>query len=438
MDSIQKKAAPMKTRTTLSLSLLFALAVACGHEDPSHAPAPPPSTPATTAASPAADKASPSVAHDDEAPALPREKFTDGERAFRTIKETLAAHYYTTGLSEDDLYRAAAEGMLERIDPKMHKWNKLLSPSELAEMDADMKGEIVGIGIMINFDSTSGYTDVLGTIPNSPGERAHLVAGDKIISVDGKLYKGKQLRDVIGDIRGKKGDVVTLTVLRDDKLLTVPVKREVVPIEPVSGMTLPGDVAYVRIGAFNGKTTASLKDLLATMTSAKAIVVDLRCSPGGLFEEAVAAAGFFFAAGTPIVQLERRGEPVETITSKGDRLVGDIPMVVLVDGDTSSGGEFVAAALAEQRGARLVGTHSYGKWSVQKLDKLPNGYAMKYTTSLFHAPSGKSYDGVGLTPDVEVAMDDKAVERAVTVKDPTKRLADDVQLRTAVQLLRKP
>jgi len=157
----------MKTRTMLSLPLLFALGVACGHEDPTQAPsAASTAAPSSVVALSGVDKApSPSA---DEVPVVPREKFTDGERAFRTVKENLLAHYYAAGLSEDDLYRAAAEGMLERADPKMHKWNKLLSPSELAELDADMKGEIIGIGININFDPASGYTDVLVVIPKSP------------------------------------------------------------------------------------------------------------------------------------------------------------------------------------------------------------------------------------------------------------------------------
>jgi carboxyl-terminal processing protease len=113
-----------------------------------------------------------------------------------------------------------------------------------------------------------------------------------------------------------------------------------------------------------------------------------------------------------------------------------MPLAVLVDAMTSSGGEFVAAALAEGRAAQLVGTRTYGKWSVQKLDKLPNGYAMKFTTSLFRSPSGKAWSGAGLPPDIEVPMDEKAQAAAEAISDPEKRAAEDVQLRTAVGLVR--
>jgi carboxyl-terminal processing protease len=166
------------------------------------------------------------------------------------------------------------------------------------------------------------------------------------------------------------------------------------------------------------------------------MVLDLRGNAGGLFDDAVTCASFFLKAGAPIVQLEKRGGATETVNSKSEQIVGDMPLAILVDGMTSSGAEFVAAALAEGRGAQLVGARSYGKWSVQKLDKLPNGYAMKFTTSLFRSPSGKTWNGVGLAPDIEVPMDDKAQAAAEAVADPEKRVAEDVQLRTALGLVR--
>jgi carboxyl-terminal processing protease len=419
-------------KTVFPLALLIVLASACGH-DAGTAPVPG-ATPSPSAA-PALALA-PSDAWKEEELVIPPEKFSDGERAFRTIKDTLLASYYTTGITEDDLYRAAADGMLRRIDPKMQKWNKLLSPGELAEMEADMKGEIVGVGVKIHFDAASGYSDVLGTLPGSPAERAQLQAGDKILSVDGKLYKGKGMREVVRDIRGKAGDKVTLSVLRGDKILTVPLVREVVPFDLASASMIAPNVGYVRIRGFAEKTSATLKQALPKIAGAHAMLIDLRGNSGGLFDDAVTCAGFFLKNGTPILKLEKRAGAMETVTTTGEPLVGEMPLAVLVDGNTSSGAEFVAAALAEGRGAQLVGTRTFGKWSVQKLDKLGNGYAMKFTTSLFHAPSGKTYNGVGLAPDVEVTMDEKAQAVAEGIVDVEKRVAEDPQLRTALGIVR--
>ena len=146
--------------------------------------------------------------------------------------------YYAAGLTEDDMYRAAARGMLERVDPKMKKWNKLLPPSELAFMRTDMKGELVGVGVQIKFESDTGWSDVLGVIAGSPAEKAGLMGGDKIVSVNGKLYKGMSTRDVVSDIRGKAGDTVTLTIYRNSngssawKQMTVHVKLGRQPSSP--------------------------------------------------------------------------------------------------------------------------------------------------------------------------------------------------------------
>ncbi len=420
----------------LSVPVLLAIFGACGHTDPvSTAPA----SSAVAQGTQAAPAAVPARAPEPDEP-IPTEKFADGERAFRTVKDTLLTSYYSAGLTEDDLYRAAAEGMLARIEPNMQKWNKLLSPAELADMEADMKGEVVGVGVKIHFDATNGHIGVLGTVAGSPAEREKLLPGDEILSVGGKLYKGKQMRDVVRDVRGKAGENVTLTVLRDDKIFSVTLKREIVPIDVASGGMLANGVGYVRIHTFHEKTPAVLKGVLGTLSGARAVVLDLRMNAGGLFDEAITSAGFFLKPGTPIVKVSKRGLPSETVVAKGERLVGDMPLVVLVNEDTASGAELLAAALAEGRGAQLVGTHTFGKWSVQKLDKLPNGYAMKYTTSLFTTPSGRSFGGVGVSPDVEVAFGggggDHTLDKLLAQSDLAKRAAEDPQLRTAIGLLR--
>lgn len=404
-----------------------------------------PSTSSTphTAAAPAdvraagssAGAAAPSDEDDDDVPA---EKFEGGERAFAKVRETLLQNYYADGIREDDLYRAATAGMLQKVEPRMKKWNQLLSPRELAEMRNDLRGEVVGVGVVIEFEDRSGYADVLATIPGSPSEKAGLVTGDKIVTVNGKLYRGMSLKDVVADIRGKAGESVELTVLRGDKLIRVPIRRERVTYDQPSGMDLDG-VGYLRIPSFTDKTPAAVRATLETLAkaSAKALVVDLRECPGGSFERAVETADLLFAPGTPLVTLKRRGKAEETVVTKGTPVLGAVPVAVLVGHETASGCEILASALQEGRHALLVGQKTLGKWSVQSLDELPNGYAFKYTVSLFKTPSGRSFEGVGLAPDVEVAMDRSAVSRASGVTKPEERLAKDVQLRTARGLLQR-
>jgi carboxyl-terminal processing protease len=390
-----------------------------------------PAAPAPTAAPSApADRAP--VGDDEEVAA---EKFTSGNKAFAQVRDALLKSYYAEGLTEDDLYRAATAGMLEKLEPRMQKYNHLLSPRDISEIKNDLKGEVVGIGVQISFDEKDGYADVLGTFPGSPSEKGGLVAGDKIVTVNGKLYKGMKLQDVVADIRGKAGEPVTLSVLRGDKLQSFTIVRDKVTFDSPVKALFPDRVGYVRVPSFNDKTPgivrASLEEL--EREGARALVIDLRHSPGGSFDRAIETAGLLLPEGSPVVALKGRDKPGLRVTT-GKPVLGDVPVVVLIDGDTSSGAEFLAGALQEVRHARLVGARTHGKWSVQSLDNLPNGYAYKFTVGLFQTPGGRSFEGTGLPPDVESTMDEKTLARANVAK-PEERLGIDVQLRTAKELL---
>jgi carboxyl-terminal processing protease len=345
--------------------------------------------------------------------------------------------YYAAGLTEEDLYRAAVQGMLSDVDPKMHKWNKLLSPRELTELTNDLKGEIVGIGVRIKFDAPTGHMEVLGTVPGSPADKAGVRPTDLVLSVNGKLFKGHTEREVVEEIRGKAGEVVTLSVLRDDKIIPFSIARATVPLDEVRHQVWNG-IGYASVHLFSDRTAPALEAAMKEFAAAHvtALALDLRSNHGGSFDAALKCAELLLPAGTPIVTLERRDGKTETFTSKGAPALPSVPMIVLVDHETSSGAELLTAAFAEGRHARTVGSRTYGKWSLQEVEPLGNGYAMKYTTALFHAPSGKTYQGVGLTPDIEVDADHDQVERAGEITDLTTRSAADVQLRTGLALLK--
>jgi len=375
---------------------------------------------------------------DDEDTSVPPEKFTESSRNFEEAKKALLEGYYDTGITEDDLYRAAVAGMLQRLDPKMRKWNRLLSPSEIAELRNDLQGEIVGVGIGIELDAATGYIDINRVYPGSPAERAGVAPPDKIVTVNGKLYRGLTLHDVVADIRGKAGETVTLSILRGDKLVSVPLVRQRVVFDQVSHMIVGGNVGYVGIPGFNSKTPQELHDALTDLASkgARSLVLDVRHSPGGSFDDAVAAVGELVPAGSTVVSLNKRGK-VEPIVPKTTPVELDQPIAVLVDHETASSAELVAAALQELRQATVVGSKTKGKWTVQRVDDLPNGYAIKYTMALFASPAGRSFEGVGMAPDVEVDQADDATMKAQTDTDPVKRLSEDVQLRTALAVLSK-
>jgi carboxyl-terminal processing protease len=402
-----------------------------------------PAAPALAAASPApampataAPKSSWSGADEERDFAVPAEKFSDPAKNFDQARKLLLAEYYDGSFTEEDLYRAAVAGMLERVDPKMHKWNKLLSPTEMAELKNDLQGEMVGIGVVVDFDAATGYIQVKRTIPGTPAERAGVAPPDQIVTVDGKLYRGRTLRDAVADIRGKPGETVTLSILRGDKLVAIPIVREKVVYDQVSHSLLPGNVGYLRIPGFNSRTSQAVHDALADITSkgAHALVVDLRNSPGGSFDDAVATLGALVPAGSTVALLKKR-DTSEPVIPRSTPVFAEGPVTVLVDHETASSAELVTVALQELRHATIVGSRTKGKWTVQKLEDLPNGYAVKYTIALFQSPAGKSYEGTGLTPDVEVDQSEDDTQRCLGESDPAKQLAEDAPLRTSLSLV---
>jgi carboxyl-terminal processing protease len=422
------------TKQLLVLAVLGA--VACGQLETGTGGPPSTQAPSPPGAAPTPQPAPRTPSSGEADDEVPVEKFKDGAKAFAQVRDALLKSYYAEGIDEDALYRAATAGMLERLEPRMKKYNKLLPPREIAEIKNDLKGELVGVGVQIDFDEKSGYADVLGTLPRSPSEKAGILVGDKIVTVNGKLYKGMQRKDVIADIRGKPGEPVTLSVLRGDKLLSFTIVRDKIAYDSPIHAMLPDALGYVRIPSFTDKTPAEVRAGLEELEKggARALVVDLRHSPGGSFERAVETAELLVPEGAPIVVVKARGKPDDTRVSKGKPVLGAVPVTVLVDSATSSGAEFLAGALSESRHARLVGMRTHGKWSVQSLDDLPNGFAYKYTVGLFQTPSGKSYEGIGIAPDVESSMDESLLARANAAK-PEERLALDAQLRTAKELL---
>jgi carboxyl-terminal processing protease len=195
----------------------------------------------------------------------------------------------------------------------------------------------------------------------------------------------------------------------------------------------------VEIPGFNARTPDALREGLTDLAArgAHALVVDLRHSPGGSFDDAIASVGELVPAGSTVVSLNKRGK-VEPIVAKTAPLFLDARLAVLVDHETASSAELVTAALQEIRHATVIGSRTQGKWTVQRVDDLSNGYAIKYTIGQFSSPAGKSYEGTGMVPDVEVDEAEDVRERAQMETDAARRLTEDAPLRTAVALVGTP
>lgn len=370
--------------------------------------------------------------------------FANAEQTFQSVRNTLRSRYHRE-VTDDELYRAAVAGMLQHIEPQLAPYNKLLSPEEVRALNEDLRGEYVGVGVAIKFEDSSGISDVVNIIPGSPAERAGVRDGDKILTVAGKSYKGKTLRDVVSDIRGPVGEAVTLSVLRGTEVKTFSIRRERLTYETVTTVLLPGDVGYLLIRQFSEKTPQAVRAGVQELVGkhARAIILDLRDNQGGLFEQAATTASLLLKRGTTLAKVHRRGEAERVVTSEGTGPELGLPLALLIDGETASSAEMLAGALREATGALLVGGKTRGKGSVQAVEELPNRYAIKFTTGEFLLPSGQRIEGAGLTPDVEVALPvpdgstyEQQLVRVQRLPSASERLAQDVQLRAAYNMVR--
>jgi len=305
-----------------------------------------------------------------------------------------------TPVSREQLDRAAVEGMLKALGDR---WSAYYRPAEFESFQAGLDGRYSGIGVWMR-RADDGQVLVGSVQPGTPAEQAGLVAGDRIVSVGGAAV-GDTLQAVAASLRGEAGTAVRLVIERDGIPRDLTVTRGQLASDDVVVSQIKGGVEVVRVQAFTRGVGAAVRKAVTSATfeglAPAGIVLDLRGNPGGLLTEAVEVASAFLDGGA-VVSYEKRGEPIRHLDAVGD---GDtsVPLVVIVDSGTASAAEVVAGALQDRNRAVIVGTTTYGKGSVQEPHQLSDGSAIELTVGRYLTPSGRSLDGVGIEPDVEVS-----------------------------------
>jgi carboxyl-terminal processing protease len=362
----------------------------------------------------------------------------EDSRLLAEARALLLTEYYDDTLKEDALAVAAVQGMAASLNGgKADGPNVLLTPRSLAELKGDLKGEVVGIGVRIDFDKAAGMAKVESVMPGSAAEASDVRAGDRILSIDGTGFRGRELTDVAAAIRGKEGSTVKISLLRDSSVHEKQIVRRKVNYSSVE-QTRFGDLGLVTIRMFNERTPAELETALQRLSAAKIgrLIVDVRENAGGLFEKSLASAELLVPRGAEIVRAVGRGGKVTKHPSRRDPLLRGVPMVVLVDAKTASSAEILAEALRVHTGAILVGARTYGKWRMESIRPLAGGYALKFTIATLQTARGQSFDGKGLSPDVEVASGSETLEASRRLADINRRVEADPQLKAAVQVAR--
>lgn len=337
--------------------------------------------------------------------------------------------------SYEKLVDAAIKGMMSELD----NYSGYMEDDNLRELRDKTRGAFVGVGVVINRGPR--YVTVVSPIEDSPGWEAGLAAGDQIAAIDGESAKGASLEAVVDRLKGEPGTDVEVRIRRpsENRSFSVTLTRRLVENKSVANhQVLDNSVGYVRIKTFTQNTARLMRGELTGLKKkgVEKMILDLRGNPGGLLESAVEVAGLFLPLDTLVVYTEgaREEKRKEYRTpTRPHRLEPEL--IILVNEGSASAAEVVSGALQDYKRARLVGTQTFGKASVQSIIPLPDGSALRLTTAQYFTPNERQIHEIGIEPDETVALSmpqwlrlrGRNLEESEWEKDP--------QLKRAVELL---
>ncbi|MFY9402058.1 MAG: S41 family peptidase [Candidatus Omnitrophota bacterium] len=320
---------------------------------------------------------------------------------------------YPEKIKPKELIYGALKGMLASLD--LH--SQFLDQDTYNELKQGAKGKFGGIGIEITIKD--GLLTVITPIEDTPAWEAGIKPLDRIVKINNEITRDMLLSDAVKRIRGKPGEAVHFTILRESerKLLEFKIIRGIIQIKDIKdALILEDKIGYIKISQFAEDTIKNLNTAINNLLKEgiKALILDLRNNPGGLLDSAVSVAGKFLPEGKLIVYTKGKKEKQNlTLFSKDKDPLLNIPMVVLINGGSASGSEILASALKSHKRAVIIGSKSFGKGSVQSAIPLHDGSALKLTTSKYFTPEDKEISGKGVIPDILVEDEDKQILRAL-------------------------
>ena len=334
---------------------------------------------------------------------------TTSPTEFSMIKEawdTLHQQYVgRDDLNDQELIWGAIDGMTQAVGDTGH--TDFMTPEERKQRNESLSGSYVGIGVRID-PTEDGRPRIVGVFKDSPAQKAGLLVGDVIVAVDGTSTADKTIDDVAGLVRGEAGTSVSVTVSAEGTgpERTVDIVRADVPIEPVSWVIVPGTTtAYIRLDQFS---SGAADDIVQTLKDAREagadrVVLDLRGNPGGYVNEAVGVSSQFLTSGLVYIERNAQGDEVKHDVSP-DGVATDLPLVVLVDGNTASSSEITAGALQDAGRATIVGQTTYGTGTVLGEFELSDGSALRVGTVEWLTPDGRQIWRQGIAPEESIAL----------------------------------
>lgn len=327
--------------------------------------------------------------------------FKSEENQKMELLNSLIDRYYIGDVDETDLSEGVYKGYIEGLgDP----YSVYYDEEETKQMSESLSGEFGGVGALMSQDRETGVITVLQVYDGSPAQEAGMRDGDTLYMVEGEEVTGEDLSDVVSKVKGEKGTQVTLTVLRADtgeeEELTI--TRDTIEAQTVSCEMKEGNVGYIRITEFDTVTYEQYKEALEDLEDQgmERLIVDLRSNPGGNLDTVCDILDLMLPEGLIVYTEDKNGEREEYTSDEENQF--DKPLVVMMNGYSASASEIFAGAIQDYGLGQIVGTQSYGKGVVQSVFDLQDGTSVKLTIAEYFTPNGRSIDGEGITPDVEV------------------------------------
>ena len=323
------------------------------------------------------------------------------------VEAIIKQFYYTDDIDRTALEEGAYRGMVASLgDP----YSEYYSQEELADIMDQSEGIYYGIGAGVQLDKETMLPMIVKVYPQTPAEEAGLRENDIIYEVNDESTSGLSVQEVVTRIKGEEGTTVNLTIVREGEgdFLSIDVERRKVNTITVDFKMLEDDQAYIQISEFDSVTTDQFAEALAMARGnhMKGLIVDLRSNPGGNLDTVVQIAQMLLPEGLVVYTEDKYGERIE-YSCDGKRQL-EVPLVVLINGNSASASEILAGAVKDYGIGTLVGTTTFGKGIVQRIVPMKDDSAVKITTSRYFTPKGNNIHGIGIEPDIECIFDGEA------------------------------
>ena len=342
--------------------------------------------------------------------------------------KAMISQLYAGDVDDTELSDAMYKGLISGLGDK---YSTYYTKEEYEAIKTAQEGYYQGIGVTVTLDGDK--LQVTGVQDDTPAAKAGIQADDRIVKIDGQTLEGLSLNDAVGLLKNSENDTVTLSIEREGEadLIETEVTKEKLAAIVADGKMLDDKIGYLAISEFTGLTSEQFQKVYQSLQDQgmERLIIDLRNNPGGEVTTVVSMADYILKDGGRILTVANKKGTEETYDAEDGHSL-EIPMVVLVNGNSASASEVFTGAMKDYGVATIVGTKTFGKGIVQTLMPLSDGSAIKLTTDHYYTPNGNDIHGKGIEPDLEVELDEEAAQEVVIPEE------KDNQLQKAVEVVK--